>query len=196
MSVTSYKFAGTAANVDRDSKAEWTNPDYAKADDTNYTVCVVNKDTYGDWLRLTNFGFSTSDIPSGSTINGIEIAIMKSTSYAGQSYIKDSALYLYNDGAVGSNLASAVAWSYKDVMAEVTYGGATNMCGTSLTQADIVANTFGIQLSALNIETSSNQNANVDYIKIRVYYTEGGGGSPVWLPFMKTRFIPSLIGGY
>ena len=65
MAVTDYKYAGTAANVDRGSDA-WSNPDYAKADDTNYsTVDYSYKNTYSDWLLLTNFGFTSSDIPSG-----------------------------------------------------------------------------------------------------------------------------------
>ena len=80
MAVTDYKFAGTAANVDRDSKVAWTNPDYAKADDTSYTTNAPGKNSYSDWLLLTNYGFSSSDIPSGSTINGIEFIICRHAS--------------------------------------------------------------------------------------------------------------------
>jgi hypothetical protein len=168
MAVTDYKFAGTAANVDRDSKEAWINPDYAKADDTSSASCIAGKLTYSDWLLLTNFGFSSSDIPSGSTIDGIEFVIGRFSDTANDNY--DSALYLYDDGAVGSNLASATKWPIS--IEEATYGGATNMCGTSLTQADIVASTFGVCLS---IYETSGGKAFVDYIKIRVYYTEGGG---------------------
>jgi hypothetical protein len=192
MAVTAYKYAGTAASVDRDKKEPWSNPDYAKADDTSYAICPVTKNTYGDYLLLTNFSFSSSDIPDGATINGIEFIICRYAEYA--DYISDSSLYLYDDGAVGNNLASATKWP--DSEAEATYGGATNMCGTSLTQSDIVASTFGVRLSAANSHTDIAIDAIVDYIKIRVYYTEGGG-SPVFLPnIMKHNFIPPLIGGF
>jgi hypothetical protein len=178
MAVTDYKFPGTAANVDRGSKPPWINPNNAKADDTSYAECTDGsggsiKNTYSDWLLLTNFGFTSSDIPSGSTIDGIEFEIGRWASE--QNLINDSALYLYDDGQVGNNLASATKWP--TTMGTATYGGATNMCGTSLTQADIVATTFGVWLS-IACGASESAAGEVDYIKIRVYYTEGGG-SPV-----------------
>jgi len=172
MAVTAYKYAGTAANVDRDSKPAWNNPDNAKADDTSYAECSSIKNTYGDWLLLTNYGFSSSDIPSGSTIDGIEFEIGRYSTEVNM--INDSALYLYDDGQVGNNLASATKWP--TAMGTATYGGATNMCGTSLTQADIVATTFGVRLS-IEGASSGLGAGEVDYIKIRVYYTAGGAGS-------------------
>ena len=166
MSVTDWKYPGTAVSVSSD----WEDPNNAKADDSNYSVHVFyNKNASSALLRLTNFGFTSSDLPSGCTINGIEFVIGRYASVA--NYISDSALYLYDDGQVGSNLASATKWPTSEGAA--TYGGATNMCGTSLTQADIVASTFGVQLSAA-VGNRSNATAYVDYIKIRVYYTEGG----------------------
>jgi hypothetical protein len=169
MAVTDYKFPGTAANVDRDSKSAWVNPDYAKADDTSYAKCSSMKDTYSDWLLLTNFGFTSSDIPSGATIDGIEFEIARYSYEVNMTY--DSALYYYDDGQVGNNLASATKWPVS--IGTATYGGATDKGGTSLTQADIVASTFGVMLSAAG-EASDNAGGGVDYVKIRVYYTAGG----------------------
>lgn len=78
MAVTDYKFAGTAANADRTScndSTGWVNPNNAKADDTNYANDGPAKNAFGRWLRLTNYGFSSSDIPDGATINGIEFVV-------------------------------------------------------------------------------------------------------------------------
>ena len=191
MAVTAYKYAGTAANVDRDSKVAWTNPDYAKADDTSYATNQTGKDTYGDWLLLTNFGFTSSDLPSGCTINGIQIIVCRHASAS--DFVSDNALYLYDDGAVGNNLASATKWP-QTTPTEATYGGATDMCGTSLTQADIVASTFGVRLS-IRAVTSNEVVGSVNYIKIRVDYTEGGG-STTFLPNIMKHFTPQFIGGY
>jgi hypothetical protein len=173
MAVTDYKFAGTAANV-AGANADWANPDYAKADDTSYANVALEKNTVSDLLRLTNFGFTSSDIPSGATINGIEFIISRYCSAA--NYANDSALYLYDDGRVGNNLASATKWP--STIGDATYGGATNMCGTSLTQVDVVASTFGVELSVAEGDHGSGTIPSyVDYIKIRVYYTAGGGAT-------------------
>jgi hypothetical protein len=191
MAVTDYKYAGTAANVDRDGKADWNNPDNAKADDANKSSTNNIKNTYSDWLRLTNFGFSSADIPDGSTINGIEFVIKRSVSNDPTYTRTDHALYLYDDGAVGNNMASGTNWPVSPE-AEATYGGATDMCGTSLTQADIVTSTFGIQLSVYSNNSSGSVFA-VNSIKIRVYYTEGGGATSLPTRLFKRNYNHILV---
>ena len=169
MAVTGWKYAGTAATVDNGTSVDWSNPDYAKADDTSYASCAVPKNGASDLLTLSNFGFSSSDIPSGSTIDGIEFVMSR---YAGTDFMTENALYLRKaSGRTGSNMASTTYWAISSPT-EKTYGGATEMCGTTLTQSDIVASTFGIELAI-----TQNTTYYVDYIKIRVYYTEGGGSS-------------------
>ena len=166
MAVTDYKFAGTTATVDNGTSVDWSNPDYAKADDTSYASCAVPKNGASDLLTLSNFGFSSSDIPSGSTIDGIEFVMSR---YANTDLRTENALYLRKaSGRTGSNMASTTIWAMSSPT-EKTYGGATEMCGTTLTQSDIVASTFGIELA-----TTKNTTFHVDYIKIRVYYTAGG----------------------
>jgi hypothetical protein len=176
MAVTDYKYAGTAANVDYNSGEAWTNPDYAKADDTSYAANADNNKNATDWLRLTNFGFTSSDVPSGATIDGIEVVISRYANYENER--ADSALYLILSGATqGSNYASATKWPTS--IANATYGGATDKWGFTPTQANIVDSTFGIQLAVSS--TTAICMPFVDYIKIRVYYTEGGatGSQPL-----------------
>jgi hypothetical protein len=175
MSVTAWKLAGTGANVGGANNLPWSNLTYIYTDDTNYASCALNtKNLASDALLATNFGFSASDIPAGSTINGFEWIIAE---YGSSAITHDNTLKLYANGLVGSNMASTSAWPVTDIT-EVTYGGATQMCGTTLTQSGIVASTFGVSLSVQNNVTVSDI-AYVDYIKIRVYYTEGGGGGVV-----------------
>ena len=168
MAVTDYKFAGTAANADRDSKVAWSNPDYAKADDTDYAICDVPKTTYGDWLRLTNFGFDTDDIPTGSTVVGIEFVISRYASIL--NHLHDSDIHMRDStGQVGDNEASGTKWPTS--IGEATYGGAEDMIGTTLDEDDVLASTFGIDFSAANSGILGASTAYVDYIKVRIYYT-------------------------
>jgi hypothetical protein len=179
MAVTDYKFAGTAANVDYNDGDAWRNPDYAKADDTNLTDTTNATKATTDLLRLTNFGFTSSDVPSGATIDGIEVVISRKADVSdGRS---DSELYLMLSGSrQGSNYASATTWPTTEATA--TYGGATDKWGFTPTQANIVDATFGIELCVAY--KSQNSKPFVNYIKIRVYYTESGGGGIVMPVFL------------
>jgi hypothetical protein len=174
MAVTEYKFPGTAANVANGGYAEWSIPDYAKTDDSNSTVTAPSRKNNSDYLTLTNFGFTSSDIPDGATINGIEFVINRSHGEADNVY--DVLLYLLKNGTQhGSNLASATKWTTS--FTDATYGGATNLCGGSWTQADILDADFGFQLSIkATTNPESGKTSKVDYGKLRVYYTEGAGG--------------------
>lgn len=172
MAVTDWKYPGTAASVVVGSDyVDWTNPNNIKADDTSYATISLNKLGISDRLVGSNFGFTNSDVPSGSAINGIEFIIARSSDVANQAF--DIYVYVYKTSTdFGSNLSSAT--KYPTSITEATYGGATNLCGLTITQAQVVSSDFAIHLGC----TSSNGTSliSVDYIKIRVYYTEGGGG--------------------
>jgi len=174
MAVTDYKTPGTAASVDRDGKVEWTDVDYAKASDDDRATCQVGKEDYGDWLRLTNFGFSTDDIPDGATIDGIEVKIEhKADDEADPETTWDSALYLRKTASqAGDNKASATPWSTEDE--EVTYGASDDDWNSGLADSDIRDSGFGIDLSSYNNSTVGEWLASIDCVWIRVYYTVGG----------------------
>lgn len=166
--VTEWKTPGTCANVDRDGKVAWVNPDNAKASDNDRAICDVAKTTYGDWLRCTNFGFTTGDIPSGSTIDGIEVKIEHQTE--APSEITDSALYLRKtSGQIGDDKPSAEDWATSDE--EITYGGATDTWNAGLVDTDIVSSDFGVDLSAYNRGISESREARVDCVWVRIHYT-------------------------
>jgi hypothetical protein len=167
MAVTGWKSPQTAAGVDRDGKANWSNVDNAKVDDNNYAENILFKSDYGDWLRLTNFGFTGSDIPSGATINGIEVQYKRSSDWA--SVVNDSVVKLRKTaGQVGDNKASAVYWATSKET--VTKGGATDTWNAGLVDSDIISSNFGIDLSPMNND-GTGYRARVYYCQIRIYYT-------------------------
>lgn len=168
MAVTGYKAPGTAANVDRDGKALWANVNNAKVNDANYAQCIVGKGTYSNWLRLTNFDFS--EIPAGATIDGLEVQIFKQQPLPEMYDIHDSVVRLRDSGGqTGDNKASAVDWP--SVKSTFLYGTAIDDWNAGLSDSDVRAASFGIDISALNTDSSYNQYANVYYCQIRVYYT-------------------------
>lgn len=177
-SVTAYKFAATITSVAFPQSTTWTNPSYAGADDGNYTTANRTKSGTTYYLLCLNFGFTESDIPSGSSIVGIEAAIGRYETVNGtpgaNDYVKDFEVKLRNAGSeVGANKASALSWPSSEDIA--TYGGAEDMWSTTLTEDDVLGSTFGIHLIAtINLDGAVDHTAYVDYIKIRVHYEASG----------------------
>lgn len=81
--------------------------------------------------------------------------------------VEDSVVKLVKGGVVvGSNLGDTVTkWPSSDV--EVSYGGVSNLWGTTLAPADVNASNFGVVLSALNVAGT----AKVDRIAVRVHFS-------------------------
>jgi hypothetical protein len=178
MAVTEYKYPGTAANVDNGGYMLWASVDNIKADDYDsalvHTGSSADKRT-SDYLTATNFGFTSTDIPTGATINGIEFVINRMGSEADSQY--DYQLYMLKEGTQhGDNLASATYWPTS--LTDATYGGATSLLGGTWAQTDIVGvTTFGFQLAIKNhINSDAGELTYVEHVKLRVYYTEGGSG--------------------
>jgi hypothetical protein len=122
---------------------------------------------------LTNYGFTSGDIPAGSTIDGIEVKIRCRGAVTAGHLIYDGYIYLRKtSGQVGSNKASGTGWP--NTFTDKTYGGATDKWGATLSQSDIVSTDFGIDLLAYDLAyTPGNGIPYVDLISIRVYYTAG-----------------------
>ncbi|MGA1869548.1 MAG: PilC/PilY family type IV pilus protein [bacterium] len=172
--ITEWKSPGTCADAVREStNPAWQDPEDAMSEDDQGAECNIDKGSNSDWLRCTNFGFTSDDIPSGSTISGIEVQIVRQSDDDTGEKIVDSAVYLRNtSGQVGDNKASAAAWSETDET--VTYGGDSDTWNAWLLDTDIVNNSdFGVDLSAYN---SANEKiiAEVDHVRIRVHYIKNG----------------------
>lgn len=172
--------AGTIANDASVGASAWVNFTNASSSDDTYTTVtwggLVPRIT--NYLKTTNFGFS---IPSGSTIDGIIVDVeRKSSSNTASLFTVDSTLKLVIGGAVvGTNKATTTRWSTTE--SYVSYGGASDLWGNSISYSDINASDFGFVLSASLNKTGGKSSvvASVDHIRITVYYTNGGGGGSV-----------------
>ena len=172
MAVTSYKNPGTLTSVDN-SKANattWVDPTNAAASDDAYaTASTSDKDRPTYWLRCASFGFTSSDIPAGSTIGDIEVVIERNANHSGLDFVYDDDLFLRKtSGQVGTDHASSNLWPLSDAEATYTF----TLADHGLTQADVVSTDFGCDFGAwLDHDAAELLIASVDCVKVRVNYT-------------------------
>ena len=143
----------------------WIGPNNITADNnTEATISNYDFDEFEQTLRSHTYGFT---IPGTATIDGIELIVGRKN--PGGSAVSDNVIRLAKAGvAVGANKSTGVTWPGAE--APITYGSPTDLWGTTWTPAEINAAGFGATLNPLN--TGSTQDAEVDYHRIIVYYTD------------------------
>ena len=137
------------------------------ADQTNYLVCK-NLDT---------------NIPTGASIEGIQIYIDRYNSFTGDGTvtINDDAIYLTKNGTdtVGNNKSVGTVWPSTDTDTYATYGGVSDLWGTTWTASEINNDNFGVMIGpTILYDSSSGENggsAKVDHVYIEITYAGGSG---------------------
>jgi hypothetical protein len=149
------------------SGSGWTNSGYIVSSNGQRATASLPGNGVSANLNATNFGFS---IPANATITGIRAYIEKSTNVDDDdSRVDDDDVYLLKAGSpVGNDEASGTDWDDSDEV--FTYGGSSDLWGTSWTPAEINAANFGLRLRA-DSDTSSSRTVYVDHVEIRVYYS-------------------------
>jgi len=146
----------------------WVNPANAQAQDGVFTVATspFTDDVFTGQLTLTGFGFS---IPSGSTINGVTVSILRKASLTTPSLVADSVVRLIKGGTVSGNDYAAGTWPL--VLTARTYGSGADLWGLALTPADVNASNFGVALTAEMISESQVVTGSVDVVTVTVSYS-------------------------
>lgn len=151
----------------------WDTPANAAAADVAVTFASLSTgtDVFSEYLKATNFGFS---IPADATVNGVVVEVMKN----GGAYVFDAGTgaRLVKGGTVSGNdkADTATGWDTFAGSSYASYGGAADLWGLTLTPADVNASTFGFVLAA-EYGGVGGANAEVDHIRVTVYYTPAGG---------------------
>lgn len=179
---------GTAADDSGVGTAAWQAPT-AVLTGTSYTYAGIGLGTYSHYLKVTNFGFS---IPTGATIDGIVVEA-KCGRTDGIGTTKDYRARIVKGGTIGTtDKSSATTWtgSYAGGnMQYISHGSSTEKWGETWTEADIENTGFGFALSAQNNDGEDGDTAQVQYIRITVYYTEEGGGGSVSVPVSSLAYL-------
>lgn len=171
MTWTAWKGPSANSQIGDNGGLAWSSPDNAHTDDDNAALAGGAKNGgISQVRRFTGFGFTTSDIPDGSTINGIEVRF---DARAGNvDLVLYSALHDATNGVTAYKSEAAASTSRQDY----TEGGAADLWGNgSIDDADVRASTFGPQFYAENNSTSSALSWDIYYIEVRVDYTAAGG---------------------
>jgi hypothetical protein len=131
------------------------------------------------YLKATGFGFT---IPGSSSICGIVVEVEKgATGINILANVKDNSVRLVKAGSPnGSDYAKSTKWT--STQTYYTYGGTTDLWGTTWTRTDINAANFGIVFSAeINGVVSLFPSAQIDHIRMTVYFN-------IVLPVSLTQF--------
>lgn len=176
---TTFTTFGTAARAGSIGGSEsWGTPGNAQTNDGSRATYGTNiskpwSDNYTFYLTATQL---TDLVPSGATIDGIEVVIERRTNHAPAAETwKDSAVYLIKGGTIQTGTNKAVATSYTGTDAAVTYGGAADLWGIALTDTDVNGSGFGAAISCAisgASDPSDDSVPEVDSITVTVYYTE------------------------
>jgi hypothetical protein len=133
--------------------ADWTEA-------AEQTLVVI---AYQDPILISDFRLN---MPAGAAIRGIQLDVRRSADALAA--VDHSIRVLRGGIPVGTDHKKTGTWPMD--LAYVTYGGPTDLWGTTWTQADIQAAGFGISIAAKYTDTAGNARAYVDYVKATVYF--------------------------
>ena len=160
------------------SWGSWTNPSSAQVSDNRYatTVVGVGIDYYSDWLVARSP--SGLSIPSGATINGIQISIERKADFDGTAsyFVADSSLKIVKAMTASGTDKAATSTYWTTTDTTVTYGSSADLWGLSWTDTDFGSG-FGVALSARfsdPAELTGGSAARVDCITWSITYTSTG----------------------
>lgn len=161
------ELAGTGASDTGIGAAAWTSPGNITAEDSSSASCTASGSDITHGLQATNFGFS---IPSGATIDGV-VATFRRRYVFGTPV--DYSVRLIKGGVyTGTDKALGAFWP--PAFSKDSFGGSTDLWGTTLSDTDVNASNFGVMIQAQD-DTGFSSTFEVDSVEMTIHYTEGGG---------------------
>ena len=164
--ISSALTAGSGADDSSTGTIAWTNPGNITALDGSTANSTLTARARSHYLDATNFGFS---IPTGATINGITVSVVKDFNGFGNTI--DNAARLIKGGTIQATDRSNLGSWPSLTLTPTSYGTSSDLWGGSWTPSDINDPSFGFAISGDNTDTTNTSSASIDNIQITVYYT-------------------------
>lgn len=167
---TSQKTCGTGADDATVGTITWTAP--GNTCGAGVATATMNGTASTHFLKATNLGFTSTDVPSGATVIGITAVVNIQRTGGATGQVQDGTVKLVDSsGTIVGTSQGRGAVNWPTVATDITYGGTSNTWSTSLTQADVISANFGVVFSAVGNVAGDNRVANVDYVKVTITYT-------------------------
>ena len=162
---------GTAATFGDTGTTAWTNPNDIKVEDGNFAtdISIGPSGPFADRISGTNFGFA---LATNTTILGILVEVKGFATFTG-SQSGGLGVQLLKGGAT-AGAAQFNTWPASNAF--VSFGGTSDLWGTTWTPNDINQATFGALISGTILNVAGNGNFNIDFVRITVY---GIGGPSI-----------------
>lgn len=156
--------AGSNSAEDKGGPEPWTNLGNIKLKDNTYVTNLLTAETPTNALKINTPHIG---IPEGASVKGVE-ARLERKGFASTVMCKDTEVKLEKAGiAVGSNKAKTTTWSSTEEF--ITYGGSTDLWGTTISVADLENSKFGFRVVAGISDTTGV--LSVDYGDTIAYLT-------------------------
>lgn len=151
-----------ASSDDCDSGPSWTNPERAIDNNTLFALVTMRNTTpISECLDVT--GMTGGSFPCLETVNGVEVKIRVDAS-ANNAVNDSTVMLLLNGSPVGVDKATGTTFSTTSTT--YTYGGITDLWGTSISADDILNGQLGVRFQAGWV--SGVRQARVEYVEMTI----------------------------
>jgi hypothetical protein len=148
----------------------WTSPGNAFSENASNATAGLGRNVTSNWLKCTNFGFTTGMIATGSIINGFVVTVKRSVS-SSNSTTTDAGIRLVKGGTIDTtDRSTTTAWPTS--LTSEDHGASNDLWGNTWTVSDVTASNFGAAVAAAHgSTTNSTLTFSVDVITITISYT-------------------------
>lgn len=159
----------TTANSTAVGTIDWTNPGNAVQSDTVLATNVLTTSATGHYMTATNFGFN---VPAGATIFGVMVDIQRDQTGSGTTV--DNSIKLIDNTSTITGTDHAIAGTWPVSLTWQSYGNTAggDLWGVALTPTIVNSANFGVAISAKNTSGASSITAQIDCVRITIFYTD------------------------
>lgn len=174
---TDWRYPGTVSSENNGTSSDWTGPNAIKINDNGSNTDIVGN-TYAplwqtsptDFLRCTNFSFSSDGINDAATIIGVEVEVRHGKYGGGGNTVVYQTVRLRNSsGQFGNNKGDATG--IEGAMTTRAFGGLADLWGAATISGSTVKTAeFGVDVAFSEAAPAST--VMVDFIRARLRYEQ------------------------